>query len=497
MGGARDTYDRISHPSGSHDQAPSPSGPRSPHGPNSSLEYHRGHTGIPDNCDMSAQFLADIGFQDTDIQNKIMLLFCHIRQSWYNRQYNSFGPQKESILKSTAFSTRLLLKKIDASSMVNWYERLTSTCKAFRIGLVPFDAIQFSRRQDGLRIPGLSLNRYWDMQSALCTALHLCLAQADNRVKAMIAGVETKTQNGYEILRNLLYHFIPGFNPTNTINKPTLDGEGGNVIGYAATFNLYFRLSSKRGNRQTDVEQSILLLKGITACNLSQIIEPLIIAVKSTQSKIDEDGGYCDGYLPHYLWINELTQKIAERCKVEPFDWDLGGRPPIHNFMSDINATTPALDWEDNATRYAKSIDGHMQGYLVPTAAQACRPNSQPGRRMPNTAYTRKLDPARHMHLDQPWVICNTCSKKGHSANTCDFLAMSIFLQRFLRNGIANKDTIAYAERRWVKRAKESIGPHGATPSKVHRAYAEHSSLTLEQMEDEIDWLCWPADLEE
>ncbi len=313
--------------------------------------------------------------------------------------------------------------------MVNWYEHLTSTCKTFQIGLIPFDAIQFSHRQDGLCIPGLGLDRYRDMRSALCTALPLCLAQADNRVQAMIAGVETKTRNGYEILWNLLYHFVLGFNLTNTINKPTWDGEGGNVIRYAAAFSLYFQLSSKRGNRQTDVEQSILFLKGITAHNLSQIVEPLIIAVESTQSKINDDGGYCDGYLPHYLWIDELAQKIVERCKVEPFDRDLGGRPRIHNFMLDINATTPALDLEDNATRYAEPIDGHMQGYLVPMVAQACQPNGQPGRRMPNTTYTRKPDLARHMRPDQLQVICNACGKKGHSANTCDFLAMSVFLQ--------------------------------------------------------------------
>ncbi len=267
------------------------------------------------------------------------------------------------------------------------------------------------------------------MQSALCTALPLCLAQADNRVQAMIAGVKTKTQNGYKILWNLLYPFVLGFNPTNTINKPTWDGEEGNVIRYAAAFDVYFRLSSKRGNRQTDIEQSILFLKGITARNLSRIVEPLIIAVKSTQSKINDDGGYCNGYLPHYLWIKELTQKIAEGCKVELFDRDLGGRPHIHNFMLDINATAPALALEDNATRYAEPIDGHMQGYLVPTVAQACRPNSQPGCWMPNTTYTRKPNPARRMRPDQLQVICNACSKKGHSTNTCDFLTMSVFLQ--------------------------------------------------------------------
>jgi hypothetical protein len=201
------------------------------------------------------------------------------------------------------------------------------------------------------------------------------------------------------------------------------------VIRYAAAFDLYFWLSSKQGNRQTDIKQLILFLKGITACNLSWIVEPLIIAVESTQSKIDDNGGYYNGYLPHYLWIDKLAQKIAEQCKVEPFDRDLGGRPRIQNFMSDINATAPALDSEDDATRYAEPIDGHMQGYLVPMIPQACQPNGQPGRWMPNTMYTRKPDPARRMRPDQPRVICDACGKKGHSTNTCDFLLMSVFLQ--------------------------------------------------------------------
>jgi hypothetical protein len=127
---------------------------------------------------------------------------------------------------------------------------------------------------------------------------------------------------------------------------------------------------------------------------------------------------------------------------------------------------------------------------------------------MPNTTYTRKPDPARRMRPDQPRVICDACGKKGHGANTCDFLAMSVFLQRFMKHGKANKDTISDAEQRWVNRAKDSFAPRdrakdssfvsrGTTPSKVFQAFAERSGLSLEQMEDEIDWLCWPTDSEE
>jgi hypothetical protein len=101
------------------------------------------------------------------------------------------------------------------------------------------------------------------------------------------------------------------------------------------------------------------------------------------------------------------------------------------------------------------------------------------------------------MHPDQPWVTCNACGKTGHVANTCNFLAMSVFLQRYLKNGIATKDTIADAEQHWVDRWKDRGGSPGTTPAKVYAAFTEHSGLTFEQIEDKIDWLCWPATLME
>jgi hypothetical protein len=149
---------------------------------------------------LSAIFLNTNGFTNPDIQYKIMRLHCIIRQSWHNHQHNSFGLQKESILKSNAFSSRLFLEKFNAPSIVNWYEHLTSTCKAFRIGHVPFNAIRFSRQHEELCIPGLSVKCYHNVASALCTAMPICLARANSRVQAMIAGIETKMRNGYEIV---------------------------------------------------------------------------------------------------------------------------------------------------------------------------------------------------------------------------------------------------------------------------------------------------------
>jgi hypothetical protein len=141
----------------------------------------------------------------------------------------------------------------------------------------------------------------------------------------------------------------------------------------------------------------------------------------------------------------------------------------------------------------AEPIHGHKQGYSVPTVKQARHPNGLPGRRMPNTMYAQKPNLTRHMRADQPHTTCKTCGKTGHGANTCDFLAMLVFLQRYLKNGIATKLTIEAAEKCWIEQWKDWGGSPMTTPGKVYQAYTDLSSLTLDQMEDEIDWLCWPA----
>jgi hypothetical protein len=495
-------HSRPYHHSGPHDKNPGPS----PTGFNSHSQqplsndahsessrlYHCGQFGLDIDVPLGKDYLHSVGFTNAAVYSGIMRLHRIIHHSWHNSHYYSYGPQKESILKSTAFSTRLLLKKIDAPSVVNWYEHLTSTCEAFYIGLVPSDAIQFKRWQEGLCIPGLGFKRYDDMDS-LCTAMPICLAQANSRVQAMIAGVETKTRNGYKIVWNLLYRYVPDFDPTKTVDKPSWDEQGGDVIQYAVAFDLYFQLSAKCGGSHTQFNKSILFLKGITAHHLMKIVEPLIIAIKGMQSNLDDNGGLRIGYLPHHLQVSELAQKIAECCRVEPFDRDLGGRPWINNFMYGDDPSSPANNSDKDTLCYAEPLNVHMQGYLVPTIVQACWPNGQPGRRMPNTTYSRKPDPTPCMHPDQPCIICKACGKKGHSINTCDFLAMSIFLQRYLKNGIATKDTIADAEPCWIDCWKDHGGSPTTMPSKVYQAFAEHSGLTLDQMEAEMDWLCWPA----
>ncbi len=129
-GGARADHSWPHYPAGRHNgwSGPSPSNstnhsPRSPSDITcgaSSKRYHCGQYGLDEFIPLGEEFLDSIGFTDFLVYSEIMRLHRVIPQCWHNRQYNSFGPQKESILKSFAFSTRLLLEKFNAPSVVNW-----------------------------------------------------------------------------------------------------------------------------------------------------------------------------------------------------------------------------------------------------------------------------------------------------------------------------------------------------------------------------------------
>jgi hypothetical protein len=185
-----------------------------------------------------------------------------------------------------------------------------------------------------------------------------------------------------------------------------------------------------------------------------KVVEPLLTMVESQQPDENKATSWIS-YLPPHLCINDLAQKLAKHSKVNPYNCDLGGQPCI-NYTSHGSPTHIALtasdDDNDNSTSpNAKPVYSHMQGYTVPRVKQAHCPNGLPGGHMPNTTNSQKPDPSWHMRADQPRVTCKACGKTGHGANTCDFLAMLVFLKRYLKNGIATKSTIEAAEKHWIE----------------------------------------------
>jgi hypothetical protein len=146
--------------------------------------------------------------------------------------------------------------------------------------------------------------------------MHICLAQANSQVQAMVAGVKMKTLDGYKIVWNLLYRLIPGFDPTKTVDKPSWDAHGRDMIQYAAAFNLYFWLSTKCSGSHNQFNRSILFLKGIMAHHLTKIVEPLIITIKGMHYNLNDNGGQRIVYLPHHLRVSNLAQRLQNAAKL-------------------------------------------------------------------------------------------------------------------------------------------------------------------------------------
>jgi hypothetical protein len=274
---------------------------------------------------------------------------------------------------------------------VRWYERLPGTCKAYCIGLIPFDAIQFTRRHKGLCISDLGTDWYTNMANTLCTVMSICLESVDSHLKALVSSMEAKSHNGYIIVWNLLCRDLPGFNPEKTIAEPCWEDYDSDVIHYAVGFDLYFRLCAKRGNYHSQYHQSILFQQGITACHLMNVVELLLIAMESQQPDENKTTSWIRHLSPH-LRIDDLAQKLAKHSKVNPYDCDLGGQPRLNNSGHGNPthiASNDSDDSDDNSTSpNAEPINGHMQGYTVPLVKQARCPNSLPGRCMPNTMYS-------------------------------------------------------------------------------------------------------------
>jgi hypothetical protein len=58
---------------------------------------------------------------------------------------------------------------------------------------------------------------------------------------------------------------------------------------------------------------------------------------------------------------------------------------------------------------------------------------------------------------------------------------------------IVTKATIKDAKQRWVELRKNHGGTPATTHLKVYQAYTEEYGIDLNQLKDEINWLCWPV----
>jgi hypothetical protein len=94
----------------------------------------------------------------------------------------------------------------------------------FLLPLMLFDAVNLHMGFEGLCPPGLGLPRYVEIAGVMMEVI-LCLLPAfDSQVVSLVTVACAESNNGYDLLWQVMKLSIPGFNPTMQISPPVWMG---------------------------------------------------------------------------------------------------------------------------------------------------------------------------------------------------------------------------------------------------------------------------------
>ena len=88
---------------------------------------------------------------------------------------------------------------------------------------------------------------------------------------------------------------------------------------------------------------------------------------------------------------------------------------------------------------------------------------------------------------------CDACKRVGHAAATCDILAQALFITKYMKYTLDDKSK-ANLEAAWLDRWCSKLGTPSRSPRTVMRAYLDDMDLTLDDLDAQMCWDCWPDD---
>ena len=86
---------------------------------------------------------------------------------------------------------------------------------------------------------------------------------------------------------------------------------------------------------------------------------------------------------------------------------------------------------------------------------------------------------------------CKVCKCVGHAATTCNLLAQALFLTQYMKYTLDDKAK-ANLEAAWLDRWSSKLGTPSRSPRMVMRAYLDKVDITLEDLDAQMCWDCWP-----
>ncbi len=295
---------------------------------------------------------------------------------------------------------------------------------------------------------------------------------------------------------------VPGFDPANPIKLPIWRHDEDN-FGFAQAFVLYFWLQSKKGIYYDDRTQSTSFLQAIEESAYFDTITTLMTCIDNYYSTDD------DGYLPSNLCVMGLAHQLHKTAKARVksvLPWahmmsnDLYG---IRHFDAPIQGSPLRANRLDGG-RDAGGRDCHPYRNDRGRDDRGGRPSFAPRSFPPSGRHDsgthkgsdgsrgRFVCPPLNGRKYDPSLICNACCCSGHIASQCDMLVMAIFIEKYKKNAPNKvKDKVEAA---WLKKRKGVLGNPTQQPRRVMKAYLDLLDTTVDKVDDQMCWECWPED---
>ena len=403
------------------------------------------------------------------------------------------GPQINRILEKGLISLPRL-QSLEVESAVEWYNTLQKTLMIYLVPITPLDCVMIKMGYEALCIPGTGLTQYPVVARVLLKVLTHLLPKTNDEVSSIIKMVRMESNNGYDLLWRILELTVPGFDPTFPVKILTWSDEG--IFDFAHAFQLYYRLLSKKGDFYDDKTCSTTFLLAINDYTFADLITTLLTCINNYFSVDD------DGYLPGSLCIMGLAHQLNKAAKLHaklvlpranrlggetrgPFDVPIQGSPHVFQMDTGGRDHPPprgGRDGRDN--RGGRGFQprpftpgGHNGGSRPPPADP------------PHGHFVCPDQNGRKWDLD---LICDACRWSGHIAAQCDMLAIAIFIKKYKKEASAEvKDKI---EEAWLARWKSELGNPSKKPRRVMKAYIDYLDSTVDAVDEQMCWECWPED---
>jgi hypothetical protein len=109
---------------------------------------------------------------------------------------------------------------VTTADLVHFYEVFQKTGSIYLLPFMPFNAVSLKLGFEGLCPPGLGLDRYAAIATALMEVILRLLLAHIARLSTIIATVWVDLNNGYDLIWRLLTLAGPGYNSTLHILAP-------------------------------------------------------------------------------------------------------------------------------------------------------------------------------------------------------------------------------------------------------------------------------------